>query len=155
MTVMDVVRTSGMQRNAFYYHYKNLGELAEAAIRAYEPERIASIVMAAIRSEENLFENVAATHGKDFIDERIALIAGPHGSMDLLMIVKGIIWDLWKNMLYVDDSKRLVFEYAMGGAFSAMSYLASLPPEERMRAIKDSGVQSVIAKAISEALPKG
>ena len=37
---------------------------------------------------------------------KIALIAGPHGAMDLLNIVKNIAWDLWVSEFGVDESKR-------------------------------------------------
>lgn len=43
MTVSDIARAANVRRNTFYYHYANVGELAEQAIRQYIPLAVQNI----------------------------------------------------------------------------------------------------------------
>ena len=102
MTVSDIARAANVRRNTFYYHYANVGELAEQAIRQYIPLAVQNINVMRSGGPDSHFPPLFPPDAQG----KIALIAGPHGAMDLLNIVKNIAWDLWVSEFGVDESKR-------------------------------------------------
>ena len=155
ITLSDVARAAGVRRNTFYYHYANVSDLAEDALRGYIPVALQGIgALRAGRLDQHL-SMLFASDPHNLLARRMTLIAGPHGTMELIGVVKGIVWELWIDMLGIDESKRPLFEFVIGGLLSSASYLMTLAPEERQRIVQDKTLQDVLAGIWEKILPEG
>lgn len=149
MTVSDIARAANVRRNTFYYHYANIGELAEQAIRQYIPLAVQNINVMRSGGPDSHFPPLFPPDAQG----KIALIAGPHGAMDLLNVVKGIAWDLWVSEFGVDESKRPLFEYAISGMMAASSYLMRFAPEQRAALLANSDLPAIMSATLRQISP--
>lgn len=149
MTVSDIARAANVRRNTFYYHYANVGELAEQAIRQYIPLAVQNINVMRSGGPDSHFPPLFPPDAQG----KIALIAGPHGAMDLLNIVKNIAWDLWVSEFGVDESKRPLFEYAISGMMAASSYLMRFAPEQRAALLANSDLPAIMSATLRQISP--
>ena len=89
ITVTDVVREAGVNRNSFYYHFSSLPELADSAIL----HQVESIPINRTpdpngNPEEQWRDRVTATLSDPEQRQRLdhlALLAGPHSTLELLI----------------------------------------------------------------------
>lgn len=103
ITVTDIVKEAEVNRNSFYYHFSDLSELADSAI-LHEVERIPLVNMLETTQERDIL-SILDTKIDEVSEvkqrwrrramialsdpaqqqrfQRIALVAGPHGSQEL------------------------------------------------------------------------
>lgn len=130
ITVTDIVREAGVNRNSFYYHYSGLPELADAAI-LHEVEHTPLVEIPAPH-EENL-KHQWGTRAKELLDtpeqrqrlDRLALLAGPHSSPELLDSLCDFGRLTLTSMLQLDpehlDLKTdLMLDFAVGGLLAVL-----------------------------------
>ena len=130
ITVTDIVREAGVNRNSFYYHYSGLPELADFAIlHQVESEPLIYIAPDSSADPHELWEQrvtklLADPEQRQRID-RLAMVAGPHSSPELaeslrdfarLQILNAL--DLDAN--HLDLKTDLMLEFTIGGTLSIL-----------------------------------
>ena len=129
ITVTDIVREAGVNRNSFYYHFSKLGELADAAILA----EVNSSPLANESPDPNdgphewrehiteMFATPAQTRRLD----RLALLASPNSSPELAESLHDFGRMSLMRMLDRDESDLdlrtdLLIDFAVGGLLSVL-----------------------------------
>ncbi len=124
ITVTDIVREGGLNRNSFYYHFSGLPELADATIM-HAVESI-PIMGQHHRCRESVAGMAAHMHRgvqrpqmrKQF--DHLALLAGPHSTIELTEALRDFIrltllgnFDLDYDR--IDLSTRILLDFTVGG----------------------------------------
>ena len=130
LTVSEVVRRAGLNRNTFYYHFADIDDMAEKVVE----ETLMSDLPGILVSELN--HGVGVVVDSLLVDksirkrfDRVCLLAGKNSSPRLQEMLKTAIADNWKNYLSIETGKlgyedQLVFEFCLGGVFSLLAFRA-------------------------------
>ena len=130
LTVSEVVRRAGLNRNSFYYHFADIDDMAEKVVE----ETLMSDLPGILVSELN--HRVGVVVDSLLVDknirkrfDRVCLLAGKNSSPRLQEMLKTAIADNWKNYLSIETGKlsyedQLVFEFCLGGVFSLLAFRA-------------------------------
>lgn len=130
ITVTDIVRSAKVNRNSFYYHFSGLPELADAAILA--EVQSSPLVHDAPNPDVDPQEHWRAhiTHfmrtprERERID-RLALLAGPHSSPELVESLHdfarlSLIGTLELDSDHLDLKTDLLLDFTAGGLLSIL-----------------------------------
>ena len=122
ISVLELVRRAGLNKNTFYYHFANIDVMA-AEVVGQSLDTQASV---------RLFASID-THGADAVGpddarlnqtfERLGLIAGSHSSPVLRELLKDTIGRAWCEIYGIDMSAasfehEVTFEFALGGVLA-------------------------------------
>ncbi|KAB8288695.1 AcrR family transcriptional regulator [Bifidobacterium ramosum] len=128
ITVTDIVHEAGVNRNSFYYHYSGLPELADSAIMHVVQE--ASPKLPTPDSDpdatwrENITNLLQSPEHRERLD-RLALIAGPHGSPELVDSLRdfGRLTIIHSLQLpeRIDLKTDLMLDFTVGGMLAVLS----------------------------------
>lgn len=146
MTVSEVVREAGVNRALFYYHFDSLASLAEYAVVRAVPLEIAHSILARDLDAAEIVLRIVETSDVDERIRKLKLVAGPHGTVALVEVVKDAIRREWlraygideKN---VDDSTHMAMSFVLGG-------ITSMWADERFenaRAFREAMMRSGVA----------
>lgn len=130
LTVLDVVRAAGVNKNTFYYHYSGIDELAEDAVAGtLDPDALLTALTALRHHDQGDGPRVDAEF--DARLDRLCLIAGTHSSPALRQHLKDGLHNAWAQVLQLDDSQltleqRLGVEFALGGILELMAFRFSV-----------------------------
>ena len=125
VSVRELCARAHVNKNAFYYHYANVEELAAEALRGtFSAERLAHIiafVQGASGTEPASDDELLALR-------RICLVASAHGTPALRSMLKGSLSDAWDALLGTDAAEmplpeRLDREFALGGIMGVLAHL--------------------------------
>ncbi|TPF92582.1 TetR/AcrR family transcriptional regulator [Bifidobacterium sp. UTBIF-78] len=129
ITVTDVVREAGVNRNSFYYHFSSLPELADSAIlHQVESSTVQHRPDPNGDAEEQWSERVTALlsdpEQRQRLD-RLALLAGPHSTLDLTESLRDfarlqLFSMLQLNPEHVDLKTDLMVEFTVGGLLAVL-----------------------------------
>ncbi|OZG61615.1 AcrR family transcriptional regulator [Bifidobacterium myosotis] len=129
ITVTDVVREAGVNRNSFYYHFSSLPELADSAIlHQVESSTVQRRPDPNGDAEEQWSERVTALlsdpEQRQRLD-RLALLAGPHSTLDLTESLRDFARLQLFSMLqldpeHVDLKTDLMVEFTVGGLLAVL-----------------------------------
>ena len=129
ITVTDVVREAGVNRNSFYYHFSSLPELADSAIlHQVESSTVQRRPAPNGDAEEQWSERVTALlsdpEQRQRLD-RLALLAGPHSTLDLTESLRDfarlqLFSMLQLNPEHVDLKTDLMVEFTVGGLLAVL-----------------------------------
>ena len=129
ITVTDVVREAGVNRNSFYYHFSSLPELADSAIlHQVESSTVQHRPDPNGDAEEQWSERVTALlsepEQRQRLD-RLALLAGPHSTLDLTESLRDFARLQLFSMLqldpeHVDLKTDLMVEFTVGGLLAVL-----------------------------------
>lgn len=136
ITVTDVVREAGVNRNSFYYHFSSLPELADSAIL----HQVESIPINRTpdpngNPEEQWRDRVTATLSDPEQRQRLdhlALLAGPHSTLELTESLRDfcrlqMLSTLQRDPKNLDLKTDLMVEFTVGGMLAVLAmgiYLA-------------------------------
>ncbi len=134
LSVADVLRSTGLNKNAFYYHYGNLGELAKDAVEQMLPTDLMVAVLREIIDPKSKLDALLRDPKYHVHLDRLSLIAGKHGSPQLQGTLKRAMKQAWIGMLGIDEANlgfnsSLAIEFALGGVFSLLAYRAEHLPD--------------------------
>lgn len=120
MTVAKVVASAGLNRNAFYYHYGNLEELAEDAVAETIPADAPRLIVSFFADEEEEFKEFLSAPDRAAQYERLRLLIGSHGSSELRGWVRDLFIRMWceKFGIAAADLTRdetITLRFAFGG----------------------------------------
>lgn len=120
ITVGEIAQRAHVNKNAFYYHYSGLEELAIQAIDNTLPLEIARLLLLGGQLDSGLLESL--TNNPDILkrSNRVRLIAGKHGSRELSSLLKSRILCAWFDIFGIDEScldreTMMSVKFALGG----------------------------------------
>ena len=129
ITVTDIVRAADVNRNSFYYHFSGLPELADSAIlHAFENTPMPGMPGRDFDPDTEWRKHVTALlrdpEQRQRLD-RLALLAGPHSSPELVSSLKEfgrltMISVLGLNADNLDLKTDLMLDFTVGGMFSVL-----------------------------------
>lgn len=152
VNVRDVARVAGVNKNTFYYHYHHLDELAADAIAEalpYEfsaavlkrllvfdevtsPDHIPSLPSEGISNAMKAISKHSAVSSEEFSQKlaRLQLLAGPHGSPALQVLLKDTMVNAWCELLGLDrtqfgDESLLAVDFLYGGILGILMHCAA------------------------------
>lgn len=121
MTVGDIARRAHVNKNAFYYHHRDLFALAEQAIDNTLPRELAGMILTG-NGIEGVDGRALASIDDDMRrrTNRIRLVAGPHGSRELTALLKDRILQAWFDIFGIrgsdlDRESTIAVTFALGG----------------------------------------
>lgn len=120
ITVRDVVERAGVNRNTYYYHYASMDDLAKSAIGNTIAVEFANMIITREPETSGLLRAMSRIENKEERFGRIRLMAGPHGSPQLLNYIKGIISNEWLHAYGLSegdmtDGARTAIGFVFGG----------------------------------------
>lgn len=154
ITVTDIVREAGVNRNSFYYHYSGLPELADAAIM-HAVEGIP--VMGTSTSTDELRQEWHRICVEAFNDseqherlERLALLAGPHSTVELTEALRDFIRMTLLGNYNIDYdraslSTRMLLDFTVGGVVGVLRDWSNLEPRLTIEDLTNADLGSVAA----------
>ncbi|MBW3090805.1 TetR/AcrR family transcriptional regulator [Bifidobacterium miconisargentati] len=129
ITVTDVVREAGVNRNSFYYHFSGLPELADSAIlHQVEAIPLPQAPDPNGNPEEQWRERITALLAdpaqRQRLD-RLALLAGPHSTLDLTESLRDfarlqMLSMLQLNPEHISLKTDLMVEFTVGGMLAVL-----------------------------------
>jgi len=131
MTVSTLVRTAGVNRNSFYYHYADLDALAESAVANLLIPQVPRLLASGFGLESPQLGEVFAQAGQYTGQlRRMAAVVGPNSSTALRDILKGALLDLWLGTFGLDErdldrETTMTVHFALGGMLEALSRLTA------------------------------
>ncbi|MCH9276894.1 TetR/AcrR family transcriptional regulator [Bifidobacterium amazonense] len=128
ITVTDVVREAGVNRNSFYYHYSGLPELADSAIMHIVHNASPTLPTPGSDPDatwrENMTNLLQSPEHRERLD-RLALIAGPHSSPELVDSLRDFGRLTIINSLQLPDKldlqTDLMLDFTIGGMITVLS----------------------------------
>ncbi|KFI49445.1 TetR/AcrR family transcriptional regulator [Bifidobacterium biavatii] len=128
ITVTDVVHEAGVNRNSFYYHYSGLPELADSAIMHVVHEARPMLPEPGSDPDatwrETMTTLLRSPEHRERLD-RLALIAGPHGSPELVDSLRDFGRLTIINGLQLPDrldlKTDLMLDFTIGGMLAVIS----------------------------------
>jgi AcrR family transcriptional regulator len=128
ITVTDIVRRAGVNRNSFYYHFSGLPELADSSIlQLVESTKISLPGPDADPNStwrENVTHMLSSPAQRERLD-RLALLAGPHSSSELLESLRDFTRLTVLSFLQLDANNLdldtdLLLDFAVGGMLAIL-----------------------------------
>lgn len=129
ITVTDIVRTADVNRNSFYYHFSGLPELADSAIlHAVEDTPMPGVPGRDFNPDTEWRKRVTALlrdpEQRQRLD-RLALLAGPHSSPELVSSLKEfgrltMISVLGLDADSLDLKTDLMLDFTVGGMLAVL-----------------------------------
>ena len=129
ITVTDIVRTADVNRNSFYYHFSGLPELADSAIlHAVEDTPMPGVPGRDFNPDTEWRKHVTALlrdpEPRQRLD-RLALLAGPHSSPELVSSLKEfgrltMISVLGLDADNLDLKTDLMLDFTVGGMLAVL-----------------------------------
>lgn len=129
ITVTDIVRTADVNRNSFYYHFSGLPELADSAIlHAVEDTPMPGVPGRDFNPDTEWRKHVTALlrdPGQRQRLDRLALLAGPHSSPELVSSLKEfgrltMISVLGLDADNLDLKTDLMLDFTVGGMLAVL-----------------------------------
>lgn len=129
ITVTDIVRTADVNRNSFYYHFSGLPELADSAIlHAVENTPMPGVPGRDFNPDTEWRKHVTTLlrypEQRQRLD-RLALLAGPHSSPELVSSLKEfgrltMISVLGLDADHLDLKTDLMLDFTVGGMLAVL-----------------------------------
>lgn len=134
ITVGEIARRAGLNRNAVYYHFDNLDALAAYAVGRMPAAELPGVFMGALRQGGVPFAAASAVEEVDSRLDKVLLLVGPHGSAQLVRMFHATFKRAWGEELGIDLSRAsqevgLAMEFILGGVTSLLTFQATHPRE--------------------------
>jgi len=137
LTVTEVIKRAGLNRNSFYYHFECIDDIAEKVVEETLMMDLPGILVSELNNGAySAVDSLLSDKGLRERFNRVCLLAGKNSSPRLQEMLKTAIADNWKSFLSIETGKlsyedRLVFEFCLGGVLSLLALRAddvSNPP---------------------------
>lgn len=126
--VTEIVRRATVNRNSFYYHYRGMPELADSAIlhvvQTMKPPGEGSEAHTACTWRNGAEKILRSPEQRRRLD-RLTLLAGPHGSPELLESLRDFCRLTMLSTMKLDPSKidlrtDLLVDFTVGGLLAVL-----------------------------------
>jgi len=130
LTVTEMIRRAGLNRNSFYYHFACIEDMAEKVVEETLMRDLPGILVAELNNGAGVaVDSLLADQSIRKRFDRVCLLAGKNSSPQLREMLKTAIADNWKNYLSIETGElshedRLVFEFCLGGVLALLAFRA-------------------------------
>lgn len=149
ITISEIVKRAGLNRNSFYYHYANLDDLAHSAVERLLVPEVPRLLAQGMGLESEQFDRVFADAA---VVERLSwmtAIMGPHSTPDLRGILSDAVLGVWLEAFSLspedlDLQTAATAHFILGGMFELLSridthdVLSSLSTVRRLPVLQTS-----------------
>lgn len=162
ITVGEIAKRAQVNKNAFYYHFDGLHALAAQAIGHTLLREMARMLLLSGEMENgpSSAQLTALASRPDLVQRtyRIGLVAGKHGSRELVAVLKRLILDAWFELFDVEASNLsaeavTTIRFALGGMLELVGDDGYLPDNANLvRTLLASGIAETVAASVVAAL---
>ncbi len=103
ISVADIARLADVNRNAFYYHFDNMADLARAAIADRIPISLFRSLMPSLKKGEAPPRSLLTDPVNEANYAKLWLLAGPHGTFELASIAKSSLIRVWLDQFGLQE----------------------------------------------------
>lgn len=148
--VRSLCAAARVNKNTFYYHWRNIDELAADAVSGLLDPGLFDAVLRMLRGD-------GAGAALPEVDEkslaRVCLVAGANGSPEMRGMLRDAITQVWATGLGVEIGSlplpaRLDFEFAVGGVMSVLAHSSELGPESVLAEVAHASFPQHIARLV-------
>ncbi len=165
--VGDIVEKAQVNRNAFYYHYDNLDDLAYEALENILLPDLLMRLVGTLNDPSTGFEGIIDAFQSTGVFDKARLLSGEHGTARLLEIVKSNIRTVWYETFNVDSRTlgfdiQIIIEFLLGGIFAVLGTWREQPegfdPEQLitspyLRALMQAAVNALASAGKNAMVP--
>lgn len=142
ITVRDVVDRAQVNRNAFYYHFQNIDDLAQWTIGEELLTEVPELIVRGGIDEIIRLLNDPTSSQRI---ERIRLVAGSHGSKVHVRMLEERFLQAWCDALGIAEEdlslqQSLTIRFVVGGLIAAVASAEDVPNEELIRTALAAGI---------------
>lgn len=136
ISVADIAKRAHVNRNALYYHFDNMSDLARASMLDLVPFHIMFSVLPSVRNGWKPPEELTLNPDNERRFEKLRLLFGPHSSHELTDAAQEIILSVWLHLFEIEKedltpSEMLGIDFVMGGMFEIIGKIDSFSAETR------------------------
>lgn len=153
ISVGEVARKAKINKNAFYYHFENLDDLARIALgNAWPTDLLLAVLRGFMGADTSLALLVADPENLERFD-RLCLVAGRHSTPALQEALKEAMRGAWRDVLGVrteafGTDSQLMTEFVFGGLLSLLAYRAEHMPDMTLQELFESGIVSRLRQTL-------
>ncbi len=157
ITVSDIVKQAQVNRNAFYYHYENISDLANKAVQGLIAEEGPYMVAEMVKTNGAYLNEILSNLKQTELLKRVHLISGSFSSPYLTDMLKEAIINIWLKSFDVDkdkldDQAHVILLFAVGGLVEVLGKWQTGVEGITPQAFVDSRTGTEIAKIVARAL---
>lgn len=139
LTISAIVRSAGVNRNSFYYHYADLDDLAHSAVSGLLISEIPRLIASGFAPESEQFDQLLIDAVEDGNLMRMLIITGPNSTSLLRDILKDAVIDLWLDVFQLERSDLNVQEistvhFVLAGGLELLAKAATRDPLDTIEA---------------------
>lgn len=152
ISVADIAQLAQVNRNAFYYHFDNMADLARAAIAGRIPISLFRSLLPCLKRGDQPLPSVLHDPATEENYAKLWLLAGPHGTYELANIAKSTLIGAWLDEFGLEgddlnESDLVSLTFIVGGMFNVIG--ASDWRERGAHPLDDIWSSPIIAAALS------
>ncbi|MGO1183877.1 MAG: TetR/AcrR family transcriptional regulator [Micrococcaceae bacterium] len=126
ITISAIVRAAGVNRNSFYYHYSDLGDLAHSAVTHLMVSGVPRLIAEGFSIGSQEVDRLIDEGANDENFARMVIVAGPHSTAELREILKGALVDIWAAAFDLDldtltPEARSTVQFVLGGLLELLA----------------------------------
>ena len=124
MSIAELCKDAGLNKNTFYYHYENLDDMAVSLIHSSLDERFAALILHSA-FDANITIPVEYIHKSEQF-QHLCLLTGDHSHPLLLSTLKNSILETWFSVLGIDIENiprdlHIAAVFALNGIFAVLA----------------------------------
>ncbi|WP_302398649.1 TetR/AcrR family transcriptional regulator [Eggerthella sinensis] len=152
ISVADIAQLAQVNRNAFYYHFDNMADLARAAIAGRIPISLFRSVLPSLKQGEAPPLSLLTDPVNEANYAKLWLLAGPHGTYELANIAKSTLIGAWLDEFGLEgddlnESDLVSLTFVVGGMLNVIG--SSDGQEGRAHPLERIWSSPIIAAALS------
>lgn len=129
LTVAQIVREAGLNRNSFYYHFEDIDSMSRSVVTEALDRDFLRKAFALLHDRSTPLD-FSPGGDIDLRIERMCLIASDRSSVALQKMLRDAMTEIWCETLGIEIEKlsngdRLVFEFNLGGILALLAYRAN------------------------------
>ncbi len=162
ITVSEIAKRAHVNKNAFYYHFSGLFDLASQSISNTLPRDLARILLMSEEGPEDatkgFIEEIRRNPELEEDANKVLLLVGKNGSHELVNVLKDLIMNAWLDLFDLSNEElsfetRTIIKFTLGGLIEVLSDEEILKPYETpIQAALQGGIADFAAQNVVQVL---
>lgn len=153
ISVGEIARQAQINKNAFYYHFDNLDDLAKTAVENALPVELLRAVLSEFMGKDAGFTLLVTEPENLRRFDRICLVVGHHGTPALQETLKAAMRSAWRDVLGIrvesfGAEPLLMMEFVFGGLFSLWAYRAENLPDMTLQDLFEADLMRLLQQTL-------